>query len=204
LASYIGSIDLATNIVAFNFISLLFNIHMGISFSVCTLVGNSIGRKDVKKAKKYAIVALLSGFLILSIVTIFIVLFRYEIPLMYTGLAEINVLFARTLSIFSIYCLIDCVQNILNGIIKGLGKQRLASIIAILVLYPVNIPLAYTLAFTVNYGFIGLWISQLNSIILLTIGYTIIIICLDWKHVAKRANESIQITKKYHTIRFII
>ena len=79
--------------------------------------------------------------------------------------------------------------------IKGLGKQRIASIIAILILYPINIPLAYTLTFTVNYGLSGLWYSQLISVILLSIGYFIIIICLDWKHVAKRALENLNETK---------
>ena len=58
-----------------------------------------------------------------------------------------------------------------------------------------NIPLAYTLTFTIKYGLSGLWYSQLISVILLSISYLIIIICLDWKHVAKRALESLEETK---------
>jgi MATE family multidrug resistance protein len=195
MSSYLGSENLAANICIFNFVSFMFNIPMGLSFATTTLVGNSIGRRDVKLAKKISIISLCTGMFIVGLFTIIIYTFRNFIPYIYTHKEEVSVIFSKTMSIFMLFIVIDAVQIILHGIIKGLGKQRIASVIALLILYPVNIPLAYTLTFTVNYGLSGLWYSQLISVILLSIGYIIIILCLDWKHVAKRALESLEETK---------
>ena len=195
MSSYLGSASLAANICIFNFVTLMFNIPMGLSFTTTTLVGNCIGRRDVKTAKKIAIVSICTGIFFIGIFAILILIFKNSISLVYTQNEEVSILFNRTIGIFIIYIIVDAVQIILHGMIKGLGKQRIASIIAILILYPINIPLAYTLTFTVNYGLSGLWYSQLISVILLSIGYFIIIICLDWKHVAKRALENLNETK---------
>jgi len=85
--------------------------------------------------------------------------------------------------------LIDCVQIILHGVIKGLGKQKIASAICLIVLYPINIPLAYCFAFVWGHGLMGLWYAQLISIFLLGICYIMIVSFTDWEEISVKTIE---------------
>lgn len=187
MASYMGPVDLAANVCLFNFITLIFMIPMGLSFASTTLVGNSIGSGNIIKAKNYAKISVILGIIIVSSTTMFIVFFRNLIPFLYTNDLIIANLVTNLLGIYIWFGIVDAIQIILNGIIKGLGKQKVASIVALVILYPVMLPLAYLLAFVLNYGIYGLWYSQLISVFLLAISYFIIIFCLDWQEISDQS-----------------
>jgi MATE family multidrug resistance protein len=187
MASYMGPVDLAANVCLFNFITLIFMIPMGLSFAATTLVGNSIGSGNIIKAKNYAKISVIIGSFIVGAVTIFIVFFKDMIPYIYTNDLIIAKLVTSLLDIYIWFGIIDAIQIILHGIIKGLGKQKIASIVALVVLYPIMLPLAYILAFELNLGIYGLWYSQLISVFILAGSYFIIIFLLDWQDISDKS-----------------
>ncbi len=189
LASFLGNIELASNVCLYNFLALLFNIPMGISFATTTLVGNSIGSGDSALAKDYTKAALKTGFGIMSIISILLYIFRTDIPKLYTFDEDIIMNVSHLIAIYSCFCLIDTAQHILLGVIKGIGEQTKASIICLIVLYPINIPLAYYLAFICGFGLSGLWYSQFISILILAVSYGIIIAKSDWERLAIEAAQ---------------
>jgi MATE family multidrug resistance protein len=184
MSSYIGSLSLAANVCLFNFITMIFMIPMGLSFASSTLVGNSIGANDVKHAKLFTIAALITGGTIIGLITLLVFLFQYNIPYLYTSDPNIAILVTGLLKIYVCFSIVDAFQIILHGVIKGLGKQTIASVIALIILYPINIPLAYTFAFIWDYGLLGLWYSQLIAVFLLAVSYGVIVLSLDWNVVA--------------------
>ncbi len=187
MASYLSPLDLAANVCLLNFITLIFMIPMGLSFAVTTLVGNSIGEQDWEKAKLYTKAALCFGLSMISTTTVFVLIFKNSIPYVYTSVPEIAALVSGLLGIYVCFSLVDCTQIILHGAIKGLGKQKIASAICLVILYPVNIPLAYCFAFVWGFGLNGLWYSQLCSVFLLAISYSLIVSLVDWKEIAQQA-----------------
>jgi MATE family multidrug resistance protein len=187
MSSFLGDIPLAANICIFNFLVLIFTIPEGLSLSVSTHVGNMIGEKNIVSAKMYSIVGLVVGNIIMFICTLLLYIFNNEIAYLYTNNDEIASLASDIIKIYVLFCLIDTTQHILLGIIRGIGKQMISSVICLVTLYPINIPLAYLLGFTCEYGLKGLWYSQLISITILTISYMIIVIQTDWENVAEKA-----------------
>jgi MATE family multidrug resistance protein len=190
-SSYIDLDTLTTNVDLYNFTTFLFTIPLGISMACCTLVGNSIGGLKVKLAAQYAIISLLVGFVLMFTITLTIWFYRDAFPYLYTHDARIASIFQSLLAFFVVFGSLDGVQIILNGILKGVGKQRPASYLVIMILYPINIPTALIFAFTLNYKIYGLWYSQLVAVVCLNISYLIMIICLDWKYNAIRTMQNI-------------
>jgi MATE family multidrug resistance protein len=197
MSSYISSLSLAANVCLFNFITMVFMIPLGISFACTTLVGNSIGSNNVKQAKTYTIAALLTGACIIGIITLLVFLFRKDIPYIYTSDPNIANLVSGLLGIWICFSIIDAMQNILHGVIKGLGKQQIASIIALIILYPINIPLAYLFGFVWELGLYGLWYSQMISVFLMGMSYICVILYYDWQLIADKTIENLN---QKHTI----
>jgi MATE family multidrug resistance protein len=187
MSSYISPAALAANVCLFNFITLIFMIPMGLSFASTTLVGNSIGERNVNKAKSYTYAALGVGICMIGIITILVLIYKKEVPYVYTSEVLIADMVTGLLGIYVCFSIVDAIQIILHGVIKGLGMQKLASIVCLIILYPINIPMAYSLAFTWGYGLMGLWYSQLVSVFLLAISYIIICLSVNWHNIAEQA-----------------
>jgi MATE family multidrug resistance protein len=87
---------------------------------------------------------------------------------------------------------LNTLQIVFNGIIKGLGKQQMASIIVLIILYPINIPMAYFLAFVFELDIYGLWYAQLSVVYLLAFSYITIVTMVDWQKIADKVNEEVE------------
>jgi MATE family multidrug resistance protein len=193
MSSYLGALDLAANVCLFNFITIIFMLPMGISFSSTALVGIQIGKGAYKIARIITMYALATGVSILVCTTILVFLFRNYIPYAYTTEVDVAELVTKLLQIYCCFGILDGIQMILHGVIKGIGKQAIASIICLLVLYPINIPLAYLLAWPCGYGLFGLWYSQIISILLLNTSYITILYFNDWKQISKDVKHKMNI-----------
>lgn len=185
MSSYLGNISLAANVCLFNFISLIFMIPLGISFAVTSLVGNSIGSGNIEKAKKYAIIAILTGMTIVGVLTVFVIVFKSSIPHVYTSDENVIEIVIQLLNIYICFSILDSIQIVEHGILKGLGKQKISSIICLIILYPINIPMAYTFGFHYGLGIIGLWYSQLITVVLLATSYFLILMTCNWEQISK-------------------
>lgn len=192
MASFLGPIPLAANVCLFNFITLIFMLQLGLSLATTTLVGNSVGASNKDNVKRYSITSVGLGLCIVCITTSLVLYNRDIIPGFYTHEPEVRDLFFHLLGIYVIFAVPDSIQIVLHGVIKGLGKQKVASIVCLIVLYPFNISFAYLLAFRFNYGVMGLWYSQLTSIFILAGSYTYIFLTADIDQVIKESKHIIE------------
>jgi MATE family multidrug resistance protein len=192
MSSYLNDVSLAANVCFLDIVTLIYVIYSGISFATSTLVGNSIGANNIRLAKLYTFVSLAINTITLSVITLLIFIFRDSIPHIYTFDPNTVELVVGLLNIYVCFCVIDSIQVVLHGVIKGLGKQAIASVVALVVFYPINMPLAYMLAFVWGYGVLGLWYSQMVSIILLFVGYTFIVVFSDWEQIARETRVRLE------------
>jgi len=192
-STYMDLASLTVNVSIFNFYTIIFSIPAGISFATCIYIGNMMGKNNVGTAKIYAYSAVISVFLCISLLSFFIILNKSNIPYIYTNDLKEAETFSNLIPLLVCFAVFDAIQLTLNGILKGLGKVKLASFLALIILYPINVPLSLTMAFTLNYKLTGLWYSQLTAIIFLSFSYLIMIICLDWTNNAKRTIINIKI-----------
>lgn len=202
MSSFLGSIQMAGNICLFNYITLIFMLQIGMSMAASTLVGNSIGAKNKELATAYANCSACIGVCIMVITTSLTLYFRDSIPQLYTNEPQVQKVFYDLLGIYVLFSIPDSYEVIVHGVIKGLGKQNIASIICLIVLYPFNITLGYTLAFYLDFGVKGLWYSQLTSVLLLAISYAYIYSHVDLDeviHEIEHMNVSKSVIKKEKT-----
>ncbi len=199
MSTYLNEIDLAANICLFNFITVIFMIPNGLSIASTTLVGNSIGEENAVKAKTYTKAVIIVDIAIIAPLTILVVIFMGEIPLLYTTDEKVVAQIIMLLNIYKYFSIVDSIQVVLNGVIKGLGYQKIASVIVLVILYPFNITLAWYLGFKLNYGISGLWHAQMTSIYILATCFITIVCTLDWDHVTKTEVANIKMFKDKQT-----
>lgn len=192
-SSYIDLTSLNANVALFNFITLILSIPTGISIATTVLVGNNIGRNQINLAKLYSVLSCFLSVTLVLILNLVLQFFKIGFPYLYTNDPQVAYIFTKLMSFFVLFGIFDSLQLSLNGILIGLGKQKSASLITLIILYPINIPMNITLAFSMNYGTIGLWYAQLSAVIFLDFSYMIMILCLDWESNAQRTIVKISI-----------
>lgn len=196
LSGYLNKTALAANVIMFTFVSLIGTIAFGLNISTTTLVGNAIGRGRSNSAKKISVVSILSGLIIILLISFFIFLYKDYFPFIYTNDKDVADILTKLVGFYLYFALIDALESIFKGIVKGLGKQKIASIFVLIVLFPINIPLSITFAFTMNYGLAGLWTAQMCSVSLLCFSYLILIMAVDLENVILRAIVRIKLINK--------
>lgn len=192
LSSYLDPLSLAANICFFNFCSIIFMVALGLSYSSAALVGNYFGALKIKTAKAYALNCIMLGFLIYIVVCTLLYVFIESIPALYTQNLIVREKLIEIIFLYLKFALVDCFQIVGHGIIKGIGKQEVASYIVLIVLFPFNIPLCYFLAFKLELGLMGLWYSQYTSISIIAISFFFILSTTDWRKLAEKTVLHIQ------------
>ena len=139
MSSYLGSLPLAANVCLFNIMTMIFMLPMGISFSTTALVGIAIGSGNIDRARKITVLAICTVGCLLLMTTILVIIFKWSIPYIYTTDVQVADTVTSLLKIYVCFGIIDGIQMILHGAIKGIGKQAIASVICLIILYPINI-----------------------------------------------------------------
>lgn len=63
----------------------------------------------------------------------------------------------KTMPVIATFQLFDALATTLNGIMRGLGKQAVGSVISMLCYYVVAMPISFVAAFVLRWELIGLW-----------------------------------------------
>ncbi len=136
-----------------------------------TLVGQSLGAGKKERAKKTTQIALLFGFLLLLIEGTLTFVFAEQLIKVFVNdvnVVNIGKIFVRLMS-FSFAFL--GIQLVIEGAANGSGNTKLAMIFAMISLFLVRIPLAYTLALAFGLKELGIWLSFPIEIISLSFVY---------------------------------
>ena len=90
---------------------------------------------------------------------ILIILFRSQIPLLFTNDQEVITLAADLMIILSIYLLPDGLQNVALGALRGIADVKAPMIYAVFSYLLLNIPIGYFCGFVLGYGVMGVWVG---------------------------------------------
>lgn len=120
------------------------------------------------------------------------VAFSNKIPQLFTQdvdlLSEVN----KTLPYYILYQFFDYMQGGSQGIIRGMGKQKAASITNIVSCYLVALPLGSYCAFNLGYGIQGLWMGLVINVIIQSSIFQLVIFTSNWGLIAKKAAGNIK------------
>ncbi|KAJ2284334.1 ethionine resistance protein [Coemansia sp. RSA 370] len=151
-ATYLGPTSLAAQAIAFNSMSMVYQLPHGVGGAAAVRIGRLLGQRDGASARFSASV-LVGGVLAIA-----------------SKLVLVTAAIEWT----------DATRGIVPGILRGMGKQRKAATINIGSYYFAVLPLGILAVFVLNKGIIGLWIAFSIGMSILSGSYIYLISRTDW------------------------
>ncbi|OWZ21801.1 Multidrug/Oligosaccharidyl-lipid/Polysaccharide (MOP) Flippase transporter [Phytophthora megakarya] len=153
-------VAVAAHSVLANVNLLVYTAFDGLSVAANIRVGNCLGG-DMAKTARLACTLVLIMTVILS-VTFTVILFGLsgQIPRLFLQDGESADLASKVLAIWSPLTIVDGLNAVMQGVLRGAGKQKAAAITNALAYYVFGIPLGALLAFQCNLGVEGLWLGM--------------------------------------------
>ena len=169
MMGWLGTLQLAAHGIAVSLAGLTFMVHLGLSNAATIRAGNALGRKDrAHLARGTHVVTAMS--LAMSLVAIAAFLLIPE-PMMSLFLdpqdphrADILLVGVGLLAVAALFQLVDGVQAIALGVLRGVQDTAAPMIIAALSYWGLGIPISYVLGFVLGWGGIGVWLGLVSGL----------------------------------------
>ena len=155
-----------------NMMNVTFMIVVAIGSATTILCSHIYGRRDFSTLRRTVNAAYMMGLAWNITVAILFIIFRYDIPRLFTSNEPTIELTATMLIFIALFQVSDCLQAISISILRGLQDVKVIMPIVIISYVLFNIPVGYFLAFDCGFGAVGLimgFIVGLSTCALLTI-----------------------------------
>ena len=160
----LGTYSITANAIG-NSMAMLFQIGgMALSIGIVTVVGQSIGSKNIEDARKF-----IKSFLVLSSI-IFIIATAIILPLypllvkLYSPPADIVPMIFELVVLISIaQPLLWSFSFILPSALRSAGDSKYTSIVSLLTMWLLRIGLGYYLGIVLGYGLMGIWLAMVGE-----------------------------------------
>ncbi|WFR55974.1 MATE family efflux transporter [Anaerocolumna sp. AGMB13025] len=182
LTASFGTVAITANAVANNIAGLEIIPGSAIGLAMITVVGQCVGARDYDQAKKYAVKLLKLTYLIMIILNIVVILFRYPIVSIYNLSPETTSL-ALQLIIYHSICssIIWPGSFTLPNAIRAANDVKYTMVISIISMWVWRIGFSYILAKVIGLGVLGVWIAMTIDWLFRMICFTIRFISGKWK-----------------------
>ncbi|MEM6532920.1 MAG: MATE family efflux transporter [Myxococcota bacterium] len=182
----LGAEVAAAHQVALIYASLAFSICVGIGAAASVLVGRAVGAGDHVAARRSGLATLVLAAGVMSVSATLMVTSGGTLSRFVIDEPEVIPLSEQLLLIAAVFQLVDGVQAVSAGALRGAGVTRFSLGANVLGHWAVGIPVGFTLAFPLGLGPVGLWWG-------LTAGLTCVAIALTAKFlkVTSRPIESV-------------
>jgi MATE family multidrug resistance protein len=169
-ASYLSTAHLAAQSVVMTTCMVMFHIPFSVSVAVSTRLGNLVGSGNLDAAKiatrTYVII-----FVVMGLVDgAFLTLARNVLPKAFSDDPKVIAIAASVMPVLAAFQLFDSTTALVNGLLRGLGRQKIGGYANLFVYYIVAVPLALFLCFgPPDLKLEGLWIGCVVGSALITI-----------------------------------
>jgi len=181
LAGYLGVKPLAAHTAVLQVFVLIYMTAGGISCAGAVLVGNTLGAGDATLAKRSA--AITSLVMLVACVAIDAVLFfgADAISRRLTNDPDVAELMRSAFNVLLVVVPLDALQTVIDGVLRGVGKQGVAFKIKLVCMWGIRIPLAALLAFQARLGLVGVWLGSAAGLAATMAIYVWLVLRIDWQ-----------------------
>jgi MATE family multidrug resistance protein len=177
LAARLDPVSLASHQIALNIASLVFMVPLGMASATAVLVGQNVGRGDLRGAGE-------AGWTSLAAIAVFMLgvagLLLLAPHLLLVGFSRdpsVLALGSTLLAVAALFQLFDGWQAVATGALRGLGDTRTPMVLNLAGHWGLGLPVGWALCFTAQLGVVGLWVGL--SVGLVFVGTTLILV---WTH----------------------
>lgn len=169
MVGWFGKIALAAHQVAMTMSTISFMIAQGIGAAATIRVSHQLGEKDYPATRKAGFAAMHMAIAFMGLAGIIYVIFRNQIPLLFTTDPQVIQIASTLLAVCAIYQIFDATQ--LSGLasLRALMDVKIPLLYSMLSYYLLCLPCGYLFGHTLNLGPIGVWIGLMAGLLVASI-----------------------------------
>ena len=161
MMGWLGTNQLAAHQIAISIASITYMMASGISAAATVRVGNALGRKNNMELRNSAFAAFILGLAFMFLCALLFIAFHDYLPFLFNDNIEVVKLASSLIVIAAFFQVSDGVQVIGLGALRGISDVKLPTLITVLAYWVVGLPIAYFLAFILDFGAVGIWYGLL-------------------------------------------
>lgn len=154
-----GSTSLAGYTIAFRILIFTILPAWGLSGAAATLVGQNLGAKQVDRAEKAVWLTTRYTMTFMAVITVIYLLFNEQLVHFFTDIDEVKEIASQGLWVIVLGYVFFAMGMVLTQAFNGAGDTKTPAYINIGVLWFLEVPLAYVLAFTFGLAHLGIFIA---------------------------------------------
>lgn len=159
MSGWLSTVAEAAHMIAIGLASITFMVLSGVAHAGTILVGYAYGAKDHDGMRMSGYTAIGITFIIELIFAAGFLIFRHELPLLYTQETAVLGVASTMLVFAAFFQLSDGLQACGAGLLRGMQDVKFPALIAFVSYWIVMVPLGYFLAFPLSMGLSGIWIG---------------------------------------------
>ena len=161
----LGEYQLAAHVIIAQMENLLFMIPLGISVAGASRVGHLIGNNENVLAERLSMFVILFTMFVAGCIVGILSMIHYfgiELPRLFSKDKDVIEIANGLFLLFCGLIINDSLQAVLQGILRGMRRQKRTAIICFIALYCCGLPLAVIFGFDfgLGMGVYGFWIAQ--------------------------------------------
>ncbi len=169
MMGWIGTLELAAHGIAVQLSGIAFMIPLGLSSAAVVRVGIATGRSDPDGITRAAWVALIWAIIMGVLGAILFVAFPDTLIAFYLDsanpdAADVIRLGVPLVFIAAVYMVVDGIQVVAGGVLRGLSDTRIPMVIAVIGYWIIGVPLSYVMAFNFDWGPEGIWVGLASGL----------------------------------------
>ncbi|BFZ55446.1 ethionine resistance protein [Savitreella phatthalungensis] len=181
ISSILGVVPLGAQAVLSTTGSLVYQVPFAMSVGVSARVGNLLGAGLAGPARTATDAAVLLSFLTGLAAALAILLLRHDWAKLFSSDPAVIALSAQILPLNALFNLVDCVQCVTAGVLRGQGRQHFGGVLNLAAYYGVAIPIGLLLCFPLGMGLAGLWIGMILAATIIAVVQTLAVTSLcNW------------------------
>ncbi|MBQ7297189.1 MAG: MATE family efflux transporter, partial [Alistipes sp.] len=159
MIGWLGTVSLSANQIAITLGNCAFMVILSIGSASTIRISHCYGRRDTAELRlaTHASYHLVLAWSLLA--SLFFILFRHDIPRLFTDNEEVIRLTADMMFFVALYQLWDGMQNISVGVLRGLQDVKIIMPIAFIAYWLINMPTGYLCGITLGMGPAGFFLS---------------------------------------------
>mmetsp|Transcript_24676 Transcript_24676/g.38775 ORF Transcript_24676/g.38775 Transcript_24676/m.38775 type:complete len:523 (+) Transcript_24676:311-1879(+) len=188
ISGRLGTLSLASQTVLFNATALFYMVPLGVSTAAATRVGNSIGAGKAKEAQRASVVCLCTVSCATITLSIVYYIFKREFVLYFAHEEEVISLITSVIPIQASFLILDAIAGVLQGILRGIGKQHIGFYVNLVAFYVIALPLGTLLCFHFDMKLHGLWVGLMFGSGFQCLGIGGFLLRVSWDLLAQEAS----------------
>ena len=164
MIGWLGATSQAAHQIALNLATATFMAGAGLALGGSIRVSNAYGRGEKLLLRNIGISTMSGGLIYGTVCAILFIIFRRELPLLFTNNTEVAVVSSSLLVFAALFQISDATQSIGVGLLRGIKDVKVPTAFVAIAYWFIGIPVGYFLSFNLNMGAAGIWLGFVTGL----------------------------------------